>query len=195
MKTDSKASSQSFRALDNTLGHPFWIQEGDGRQKIWCYTEICEQSGINRLHLVPPRAGQLHTRIHAQSCVLGLHSLNGTQRCFLDAEAGPGVMLLDLRGISIGKPRSRSADEEWAGAPGFTRNPGTLPALVDIPIMLFFFFQKLMSFLKARKSKRSCKGDRTAAYTPVTHQVVSRHTRHRPRFSETLMGHFSNIHL
>lgn len=105
-------------------------------------------------------------------------------------------MLLDFRGISIGKPRSRGADEEWAGAPGFTRNPGqvdyswALPALVDISTMLFFFFQKLMSFLKARKSKRSCKGDRTAAYTLVTHvmvtdQVVSRYTRHRPRFSET----------
>lgn len=132
---------------------------------------------------MPPRAGQLHTRIHTQPCVLGLHSLNGTQRCFLDAEAGPGVILLDLRGISIGKPRSSSADEEWAGVP--VDYSWALPALVDIPIMLFFFFQKLMSFLKARKSKRSCKGDRTAAYTLVTHQVVSRHTRHRPRFSET----------
>lgn len=40
---------------------------------------------------------------------------------------------------------------------------GRLPALVDIPIMLFFFFQKLMSFLKARKSKRSCRGERAGA--------------------------------
>lgn len=31
------------------------------------------------------------------------------------------------------------------------------PALLDIPTMLFFCFQKLMSFLKARKSKRSWK--------------------------------------
>lgn len=30
-----------------------------------------------------------------------------------------------------------------------------LPALLDIPTMLFFCFQKLMSFLNARKSKRS----------------------------------------
>lgn len=29
------------------------------------------------------------------------------------------------------------------------------PALLDIPTILFFCFQKLMSFLKARKSKRS----------------------------------------
>lgn len=29
--------------------------------------------------------------------------------------------------------------------------------------MLFFFFQKLMSFLKARKSKRSCRGERAGA--------------------------------
>lgn len=34
--------------------------------------------------------------------------------------------------------------------------------MVDIPIMLFFFFQKLMSFLKARKSKSSCRGGKTA---------------------------------
>ena len=69
----------------------------------------------------------------------------------------------------------RSGQELQAsqGTPGQGDYSWALPALVDIPIMLFFFFQKLMSFLKARKSKRSCKGDRTAAYTLVTHQVVS----------------------
>ena len=44
------------------------------------------------------------------------------------------------------------------GAPWRTRaSPEPLPALVDMPIMLFFFFQKLMSFLNARKSKSSWK--------------------------------------
>lgn len=34
--------------------------------------------------------------------------------------------------------------------------PVSLPALLDIPTMLFFCFQKLMSFLNAKKSNRSC---------------------------------------
>lgn len=38
---------------------------------------------------------------------------------------------------------------------GFIFHKCFLPALLDIPTMLFFCFQKLMSFLKARKSKRS----------------------------------------
>lgn len=39
----------------------------------------------------------------------------------------------------------------------FSWEQSSLPALLDIPTMLFFCFQKLMSFLNARKSKRSWK--------------------------------------
>lgn len=71
-------------------------------------------------------------------------------------------MLPNLRGISQsstnpGLLRNRQELHTSQGAPGQVDCSWALPALVDIPIMLFFFFQKLMSLLNARKSKRSCK--------------------------------------
>ena len=46
---------------------------------------------------------------------------------------------------------SKSKDCDWLADP---------PALLDMPTMLFFCFQKLMSFLNARKSNRSWTGSR-----------------------------------
>lgn len=56
----------------------------------------------------------------------------------------PGCCDADLNG----PPESRACRAEGGVA-------WALPALVDMPIMVFFFFQKLMSFLNARKSKSS----------------------------------------
>lgn len=87
-----------------------------------------------------------------------LLDLRGT----LQASPDPGVLMRSGQELQVSQGTFGQVDYSWA-----------LPALVDIPIMLFFFFQKLMSFLKARKSKRSCKRDRTAAYTLATHIAVT----------------------
>lgn len=50
-----------------------------------------------------------------------------------------------------------SSLERWRCVLAISRRAFSLPALLDIPTMLFFCFQKLMSFLNARKSKRSWK--------------------------------------